>query len=186
MLLIYKRYQNLGLISMSVVGLLLTFFLQPLVDFRIPGTILAHIPELSIGIFLAKQKKFTVNNFAIFGIVVIFVLSNIYISLWLLSYSSALLLMLIVFQNILHRLNKNLKKYVVFIGSISMYMFYINGFMRKPWLSFARKIDIWYMSFLICLIFVAIVILFSFFMQLFEEIAKRKIDIYRIKKIDQQ
>ena len=178
MLYVYKKYNNLGLIGLSLVSLILTAYLQPLVNIPLPGTVLTHIPELSIGIFLAQQRNLTINYFTVFFIVIIFILSNLYHFFWFLSYSSALILLLMIFQNIVLKCNQTLTKYLLFIGSISMYIFYIHGFMRIPWIGFAKHFDLWYINIFICLIFISIVIVSSFLMMRFSNIIKQNFSIY--------
>ncbi len=164
MLYIYKKYSTIGLINISFAALLLTAYLQPIVNIPLPGTVLTHIPELSIGIFLANQKNFTINYFTILIILIIFILSNFYYYFWFLSYSSSLILLLIFFQNMLLKSNQILTKIILFIGSISMYIFYINGFMRDPWIGFAMDYNLWYLSIFICFTFIVIVAGASFLM----------------------
>ena len=164
MLYIYKKYNNIGLIGLSLSGLLLTAYLQPKVNIYIPGTILTHIPELSIGIFLAGKRNLSLNYLTILVITLVFILSNYSYYFWFLSYSSALILLLIVFQIILQNSNRKLTEHIVFIGSISMYIFYINGFMRAPWIGFSKYFNSWYINIFFCLIFIFIVIFTSFLM----------------------
>ena len=173
MLYIYKKYNTLGLIVLSITGLLLTAYIQPIANIPIPGTVLTHLPELSIGIFLATKRNFSLNYSTILLIIIVFILSNYYYSFWFLSYSSALILLLITFQNIIQKSNKRLTEYILFIGSISMYIFYINGFMRDPWLEFAKFFDSWYINIFICLIFTSIVIVTSFLMMRFYNTSKQ-------------
>ena len=175
MLYIYKKYNNVGLIGLSLVGLLLTAYIQPLVSIPVPGTILTHLPELSIGIFLANNKNFSLNYLTILLIVIVFILSNYYYTFWFLSYSSALILLLIMIQNIIQKSNKILTKYMLFTGSISMYIFYINGFMRAPWKYYAKNLDSWYINILACLIFISAVTVTAWLMMRFYDIIKQRI-----------
>ncbi|HSR74885.1 MAG TPA: acyltransferase family protein [Sulfurovum sp.] len=165
----YHKYGNLGLLVLSFASLLLTAHFQPKIGIPLPGTILTHIPEISIGIFLAQQKKFSIKYSTILIIFIIFILSNYYQFFWYLSYSSALFLLLILFQNTLLICNQTFTKYLLFIGSISMYIFYINGFMRTPWIEFSKQYDLWYLNILFCVVFIMIVIITSFLMYLFSK-----------------
>lgn len=173
----YQRYGNLGLLAISLASLILTAYFQPKVSISLPGTILTHIPEVSIGIFLAQQKNFSINYSAILIIFIIFILSNYSQFFWYFSYSSALFLLLILFQKTLLICNQTFTRYILFIGSISMYVFYINGFMRTPWIEFAKHYDLWYLNILFCIVFVVIVITASFLMDLFSNTIKRKLEL---------
>ncbi len=178
MLYIYKKYDNFGLLGLSISGLILTAFIQPLVEIQVPGTILTHIPELSIGIFLANQKNFSITYFTILLILSIFIFSNLYYPFWFLSFSSALVLLLIIFQFIVRRFNKAITKYIFFIGSISMYIFYINGFMRSPWIGLAKYFNSWYINILFFLVFLLVVIITSFLMMHFSNQIKKRFSNY--------
>jgi len=163
---LYKKYHNLALISISIGGLVLAILLRPMVDIQLGGTILLHLPELSLGIFLAKEKEFTLNYCSILFIILIFILSNLYTPLWYLSFSSAIVLLLMIFQSIVLKSNKIFKKSIIFIGSISMYIFYINGFMRTPWITFAKNSDTWYMNIFLCFLFIITVVVASLLMKI--------------------
>ncbi len=101
MLYFFKKYGNVSLVVISVLGLAMAAYLQPLVGIQLAGTVLIHLPELSFGIFLARHKNFTLNYLSIFIIIIIFILSNFYYSFWYLSYINILILLLILFQKIL-------------------------------------------------------------------------------------
>lgn len=161
MLTLFKKYGTAALIFLSLISLIITAYLQPHIGFSLPGTILTHIPELSIGILLAGKNKITINYLTIILIAIIFLLSNMYQFFWYFSFSSILILLLILFQKIIIKSGQKLKTIILFIGSISMYIFYINGFMRYPWVDSAKAYDTWYINILIYFLFMAIVILIS-------------------------
>ncbi len=165
MLYIYRKYNYFGLITLSLLSLILTAYLQPVTNILIPGTVLTHIPELSLGIFLALQKEFSINYFTILTILIIFCLSNLYSPFFYFGYLSALIILLIIFKFIVSKFNKKMTKYTLFIGTISMYIFYINGFMRAPWINFAKSYDLWYVNIFFCFIFIFFVVIISFLMQ---------------------
>ena len=164
MLSMFKKYGTLFLLFFSLGSLLLTDYLQPYVDFPLAGTILPHIPELSIGIFFASQKEVSLRYGAIVLIAIIFILSNFDAFFWYFSFSSILILILILFQILVVKSNIAVKNMIFFIGSISMYIFYINGFMRQPWIQSAKHYNTWYGNILICMLFILIVIAVSFVM----------------------
>ena len=164
MLLMFRKFGAISLIFLSLISLIITSYLQPHVGFPLPGTILTHIPELSIGIFLAQKNRFTINYFTILLIVIIFLLSNLYHFFWYFSFSSVLILMLILFQKIIMKSNQTLKTNILFIGSISMYIFYIHGFMRYPWVNNAENYNTWYANIIICFLFFVLVVSISYLM----------------------
>ncbi len=173
MLSLFKKFGTSALIFLSIMSLVITSYLQPYINIPLPGTILTHIPELSIGIFLAQKNKFAINYLTIIIITIIFLLSNLYHFFWYFSFSSVLILMLILFQKIIIKSNKTLKSAILFIGSISMYIFYINGFMRLPWIHNAETYGTWYTNILICLLFIVLVIAISYLMAKISEKMKK-------------
>ena len=164
MLFLFKKYSTKSLVILSLSSLIATAFLQPHLAIPLAGTILVHIPELSIGIYFAQKKNFSINYVSILVIAAIFLLSNYYKLFWYLSFSSILILMLIMFQGILLKINHSIKNIILFIGSISMYIFYINGFMRYPWVRNAKEYDLWYTNIFICFLSISLVIVLSYLM----------------------
>ncbi len=183
MLSLFKKYGTAALIFLSLSSLLITAYLQPHIGFPLPGTILTHISELSIGIFLAGKNKITINYLIIIIITVIFLLSNIYQFFWYFSFSSVLILILILFQTISKKSSPKIKSIILFIGSISMYIFYINGFMRQPWINSAKAYNSWDTNILICCFSIVIVIAISYLMA---AIANKTKILYSEKTIYQQ
>lgn len=151
----YEKYKEVGLVVISVVALLLSAFLQNFVEFKMSGTILPHIAELSLGIYFAKKGNIVISPFVLFGVLVVFIASNFVEYIWYLSYVSVALLLMYIILKI------KTNKFIIYIGQISMYIFLINGFLRTPWIEFARHADKWYLTLFLCFIFMNIVIAIS-------------------------
>ncbi len=176
MLMLFKKYGYLSLLILSLISLIVTAYFQPYIEIKLLGTVLAHIPELSLGIYMAKKKKFSLNYLTLFIIFLVFILSNIYTFFWYFSFLSITILLLILFQNIYMKSNYYLfYKYILFIGTISMYIFYINGFMRSPWSFVANYFNTWYGNILLSLLSVGIVIVMSYFMMKIEKYITEKL-----------
>lgn len=174
MISLFKKFGIIFLFLLSISSLVLTSVLQPHVGIPLPGTILMHIPELSLGIFLAQKNNFTINYLTILIIAILFVLSNQYHFFWYFSFASILILMLILFQIIIAKINIALKNGILFIGTISMYIFYINGFMRQPWIKNAKLYDLWYVNIMLCCVFVVLVVAISYLMGKISEISRNQ------------
>jgi len=176
MLKTYKKFGEIVLLLLSVAGLFLSAYLQTYVNIPLSGTILMHLPELSIGLLFAAKGNVTIRYWSIVVITIIFVLSNLYQILWYVSFSSVLILLLVLFQITLLKSNRAIRKVILFIGAISMYIFYINGFMRQPWVNSAIVYDQWYTTILICCLFVLIVISVAY--QMMQVINKLEYDLF--------
>lgn len=170
-LALFRKFGSTSLFILSAISLAVTSLLQPHVGIPLPGTILAHVPELSIGIYFAQKNKFVMKYLTIFIIMIIFSLSNLYHFFWYFSFSSALILLLVLFQSMRIKSNKIINNGILFIGSISMYIFYINGFMRQPWINYIKDRDLWYVNILVCILFILLVIAISYLMA---KISERK------------
>ncbi len=62
-----------------------------------------------------------------------------------------------------------------------MYIFYINGFLRNPWIGFTAYYDTWYMNIALCFIFVIVTLVMSYIMIRFANILSSKLRFLREK-----
>jgi len=165
--LAYNKMGEVFLMSISLFSILVTAWFMPLVDIKLHGTIIGHIPEISLGVFLAKQGKVEVPYSVLLILSTIFYASNEYQPLWGFGFISALFILLVIFQWLNTNLSVLVKEKLFFIGSISMYIYYINGFMRYPWYRDAQAYNAWYSNLLLCAVFLFFVISIAYFMQVF-------------------
>jgi peptidoglycan/LPS O-acetylase OafA/YrhL len=159
-----KRYGSKVLVLIALGALIMIAMLQPYVDISLTGTVLAHLPELCLGIYFATQKKVSMHYGVIALVALVFILSSFYPFFWYFSFSSVLLLMLVVGQLLFMKVNDWFKSKMLFLGTISMYIFYINGFMRSPWIENANAYKSWYVSLLLSLLFVVLVVAVAYVM----------------------
>lgn len=97
---------------------------------------IGHMPEICLGIAAARYGFFPARLWIVCSSLVIFALSNVYYSLWFLSYSSALLIMLWSYQRVRTFLRSRI---FVYLGRRSMEIFLVNGFTRRPFIIAARR-----------------------------------------------
>ncbi len=155
-----KKYGNVVLLSISIISLVFIYFLDTHIKFPVLGTVLGHFPEFCLGIYLALKKSIRFNSLEVIIIYLVFLLSNFFKFIWPLGFISVLILLLFVFQNLKSKVNITINRFLLFIGSISMYMFYLNGFMRVPWI---HKVgDQWYSNWYYLIIFLLILIPVSY------------------------
>ncbi len=133
------------LVIISLLGLQLTYHLRD-VDFNFFATILGHLPEFSLGIFLAHRKNFEFSLLWIPFFLGLFILGNFFEPFWYLSHFSALVLILFLFRISFHLINRwDFFSHKVFVlGNLSMYVFLVNSFLRYPFLTWAQKSPTWY------------------------------------------
>ena len=61
--------------------------------------------------------------------------------------------MLALYSQIVPKIDKNkiAKKIFIFFGSISMPLFLVNGFLRNPFINWAKDTDHWLLTLVLCL-----------------------------------
>jgi peptidoglycan/LPS O-acetylase OafA/YrhL len=155
---LFEAYGIKALIALSLGSLVLAGFLAPYLKISLAATVLVHIPELALGIYMASRTNFSLSYGVIGFVILVFVVSNFDGSVWYLGFVSALIVQLIVLQGILRRMRGVMTDLAAYIGSISIYIFYINGFMRTPWVVSAKGMDSWLIHIILCLVFVVCVV----------------------------
>jgi peptidoglycan/LPS O-acetylase OafA/YrhL len=154
---IYQRWGNRALLFLSLTSIAFTAFNQGTIgQVGLYYTVIGHLPEFAIGIYLAKNDHKAIN-LPILAIVlasIIFILGNVYRPLWYLNHVSMLILLLVLFTRLLPKLKQKtlVSKVLVFFGSISMPLFLVNGFMREPFITWAKNIDHWGLTIILCLL----------------------------------
>ncbi|MBN2523291.1 MAG: acyltransferase [Bacteroidales bacterium] len=140
-----KKTGNAGLLILAALSLLfsmLIFNRLEAVSLNSLQFFTGHLPEFCLGIFLAKRDKIKISYWLIFIAVLLFIGGNMNKWLWPFTYVSFTLLLLLCVQNILKiRNNTKLLRAIVFIGSISMYIFACHGFLRLNFIIIANRLD---------------------------------------------
>lgn len=183
--LLYKfidKYKEKGLFILIAFSYLAMYLLYPtLTRLNIPmyGNFLGHLPEFLLGMGLAMFPRLTFNLKFIFSVTILFVLSNFFELFFPFSFLTATVLFLCLFYPVINYASDWIKKPLVFLGGISMFMFLINGPLRIftiPYFDYHSPLYILYGSF----IHLALVIVVSYIMSL---IYKRLVDPLTIKLI---
>lgn len=181
--LLYKlidKHKEKGLFVLIACSYLIMFLLYPtLTRMNIPmyGNFLGHLPEFLLGIGCAMFPRFSFNLKFIFSIIVLFVLSNFFEVFFPFSFLTATILLLCLFYPVINYASDWIKKPLVFLGGISMFMFIINGPLRAftmPYFTYHSPLYILYGS----LIHLVIVIIVSYIMSL---LYKRLFLIFKYK-----
>jgi len=147
----YQRWQNKGLIILSIMAIIFNTAIYGKIEgINFYFTVIGHLPEFCIGIFLAKNdiSKLKIPNKLFYFSIVIFILGNTNQMFWHISHISFLIILLFVFNTVIPRINISqlTGKTIIFLGSISMYLFLVNGFLRKPFINWAKEYDFWLLT----------------------------------------
>ncbi|HEX2249470.1 MAG TPA: acyltransferase [Gemmatimonadales bacterium] len=141
-----RRFAGPGLAAIAVAGLALSLAFQwslgRTLGINLLTTPLGHLPELCLGVACARYG-FQVNLGTAIVAAVFFILGNMYASLWLLTFISALVLLLYGYQLTAGALRE--RRLLEFLARISMPLFFVNGFMRGPFLIAAQS-GLWYVE----------------------------------------
>ncbi|MCK5856292.1 MAG: acyltransferase family protein [Bacteroidales bacterium] len=169
LLSLQKKYGNIALVGISVISYIILFFFNPWFIIHYSSLyffFLGNIPVFSLGMILASKGSFTYNR--IYGIIalLVFGLSNFFLNIW---YFSQLLftiwmLALIYFSLLKGKRNSYAYKGFLFFGNISMYLFAIHGFLRRPFINLADNSNnpiltvLWAISFVVFATLIAFIL----------------------------
>jgi len=130
---IVNRYGKKGFYILLLISYLLIYSVWPVAEyFNVPlfGNFLGHLPEFVLGVAFARINDIKLNSPVLMGAAFLFLLSNLYDIFFPLSFLSVTIILIYSVQKIIPRLPHLLTRFFVFIGSISMFMFIINGPIR--------------------------------------------------------
>jgi peptidoglycan/LPS O-acetylase OafA/YrhL len=141
-----RRFGGTGLVVLSALGLgVVVAFPTTLKGhsaIRLMTTPIGHLPELSLGIACARLGLRLGPGSAL-AAAFFFLLGNLYKWFWPLTYISALVLLLYAYQWTSGVLREN--RVLVWIGLVSMPLFFVNGFLREPFWAIGRS-GVWYVE----------------------------------------
>lgn len=152
---------NQFLLMIAGFSILISMILNGKLPFFIYGTFIGHLPEFILGIYIAKKEDFKLSYPIIIGSLILFILGNFYSVLWYFSDITVTILLLIILQSIRKRTKGFMEKSILYVGSISMFIFLLNGFLRKPIYLVAGEIQTWYITILLSILFFIFVIAVS-------------------------
>jgi len=134
-LYVIKKFRWKGLIFVIIISYVLIHWLYtPLLNSKIfimanaPG----HIPEFALGILLALYPKLTIKTWCLPVLISIFILGNFSFYFFPFTFITITYLLIIGIQHFFREKYKNLTV-VNYYGQISMYLFAVHGFFRRPY-----------------------------------------------------
>ena len=144
-----RRFGMHGLCALSVISLILTYALNDTLAARwsisILQTPIGHLPECCLGIAMARYG-YRPGAVTAAAATVIFILGNCLHEFWLLSFISGLTMTIWLYRQFRPMLRGcgALAK----VGSYSMALFLVNGFVRLPFVLVAARMGLWYLKLL--------------------------------------
>lgn len=161
LVLIHKRFRKYGLLILFFFWIILNALLyKTLLEAGLNTyyTFAGHLPVFLLGLIWAGQKHTGINLPLVIIAAIIFVLGNYYEPFWYFSQAAVVILMvsLIALRPQKIRFGSPVKKLILYYGGISMYLFAVHGFLRKPWVGWANEASNPWITILLALLFVII------------------------------
>ena len=155
---IHKKYQQYGLYIIFFIWIILNaVWYEPLLAAGINPyyTFAGHLPVFVLGLIWARQKQLSLNIPVMLLATVIFVLGNYYQVFWYFSQAAVVILLvnMITFWPQKAKIKGIGLKTTIFYGSISMYLFAVHGFLRKPIVNWANGSNNAWISILLAILF---------------------------------
>jgi hypothetical protein len=109
-------------------------------------TPIGHLPELCLGIAYARYSV-RVGPLAALVALGTFIAGNLFRQLWPFTFLSALVILLYGYQLTAGALRN--RRTLEWVAEVSMPVFFVNGFLRGPFLAAAARFDRWYVDLLL-------------------------------------
>jgi peptidoglycan/LPS O-acetylase OafA/YrhL len=157
------RYGPRGLAILSTGSLMLTYFANPLLErwsVNLLETPIGHLPEICLGIAAARYG-FRPTRRLVLCSSIVFLLSSIDAQFWLLSFTSALIIMLGIYSRIRPFLRN--RATLVELGELSMSLFFVNGFVRRLIVKVVLRFDVWPLDLAFAVTNLAICLVFAMY-----------------------
>lgn len=128
-----KKKKEKGFLILLLGSYIISYIAYPICEkLSIPyfGNALGHIPEFILGMGFALFPHWRISWKIVIPSFIIFILSNFYVIFFPLSYLTITILLLTLIYPIM-KMQNVMVRCIAFIGSISMYLFILNGEIRR-------------------------------------------------------
>lgn len=181
LLKLYSRGKGSILLLLSASSILFSILMHGKIgNLNIYFTLLGHLPEFCLGIYLAKSddEGLRIPSLLVVGAFAIYFLGNIFEIFWYATHINFLILLLAIFSYFIENIkNYNLpRKVILFFGSISIHLFLVNGFLRQPFITWANDYNHWFLTLALCLLFLMISIVVALALAKTDKILRLKIN----------
>lgn len=144
---LYEKFKGKIFIIISIIAYLLMLFCNYFFfkhgGVNLMGTFIGHLPEFLLGMYLALRHDITIKRWFYICALLVFALGNVYSWAWVFSFIAISILGIGIIRQWTANINssKSSTNFIVHIGNISMYLFAIHGFIRKPFVDMAKNLD---------------------------------------------
>ncbi|MBA6357448.1 MULTISPECIES: acyltransferase [unclassified Colwellia] len=178
LLFCFTKWNTLALVMITSCSIILSTLLSGKIgELNIYYTVIGHLPEFCLGIYLASNDKIKINPLILILSLALFILGNFYEVFWYVNHISFLILLLALFSYITPLIKSNyiLKNILLFLGALSMELFLVNAFLRTPFIDWAMASNSELMAIVLCTL--------SFFASIFVALILSKSEKLLIKKL---
>jgi len=176
------RWGHVVSIVISLAGLAaVAFWPFPL---EVMATVVGHLPEICFGLWLGTQNDWRVPRWMIWAAIPLFALGNVYQAFWSIAPLSALVMMLAAWQTLGPRIGERLvARMLAFVGTLSLPLFLVNGFLRPPFLGWAGAVDSEAIVLSIALLFALVSIGVAMVVHVIEQRLRRAVREWRDRRV---
>ena len=141
-----------------------------------------HLPEFCLGMWLALRRNVVISRWWLLPALAAFALGNFFAPFYPFTFLAVTVIILICYNSVSEAIarHKLICRPLVFLGSISMFLFAVHGFMRKPFINYATSHGNAAVSLLTALAFVAAAIAVSLIIRPLYKLIVQLLDRIRI------
>jgi peptidoglycan/LPS O-acetylase OafA/YrhL len=135
-----ERFGNQSLLMLSIIAILISIQLFPWLkdkyDIYLTATILGHLPEFALGMYVASLDKIKVPVWLIILAVVGLILGNTYYDFWYIAPVCAIIVIMFICGMLFKYLPQThaASRFLNYMGVLSLYIFLLNGVIREPFI----------------------------------------------------
>ncbi len=168
LLMLHKKskYSLWFILIASYVFILITddFFIS--IKLNLFYNFIGNLPVFILGIILAVNKTWKYSIWIFILSIFVFILGQFNNYIWYFSQISFTLIVLPIIIGFFQNHKKNLVyKFLIFTGHLSMYLFAVNGFMRRPWIDMSNNASLKIYRYLYFIIFILLIFIVSLFIR---------------------
>ena len=160
---LYQKCGDIFLILIAISGVILEVFYP----FNFPNlnfSPLGYMPLICLGIFTSFKEEIKIQKWLLALIMIIYCASQFLFPLWIISDVLFTIIVISIANHYLfeRKSHKYTVKLFMFLGSISLHLFLVNGFLRRPFYNVVVSFESWWVTILMGIAFLLFSILIAF------------------------
>lgn len=145
-IVLYRHFGPVTIVAAIVVNVLLQWLINPYLIVRglnINHTVFGHLIVLFLGVGIAHEDLKDISVWWLIAAVLVLALSNFNVWAWFVYGGALIVVILAIYGAATMRRSKQgvLATFLAYFGSISLYLFLVNGFLRLPFRTVSTRFD---------------------------------------------